>query len=122
LGTRLAEQRSERFGRTRRTRIVLNNPADQRRSSAIEDRNTRPASRPVRGALATFTGHTAFTRGLAFTPGGAQLATGSVDQSVQFWPTNPAAAATQICALSGPTLSQQEWDQYVEGAPNRPLC
>jgi len=72
--------------------------------------------------LATFTGHTAFTRGLAFTPDGAQLATGSVDQSVQLWRTDPTAAAAQICALSGPTLSQQEWDQYVNGAPYRPLC
>nr|WP_273942342.1 helix-turn-helix domain-containing protein [Kutzneria chonburiensis] len=72
--------------------------------------------------LATFTGHTAFTRGLAFTPDGAQLATGSVDQSVQFWQTDPAAAATLLCKLSGPTLSQQEWDQYVNGAPYRPLC
>ena len=58
---------------------------------------------------------------LAFSPDGNTLAVGS-NESVRLWDTRPTAAAAEICATAGQSLTRTEWNAYIPGRPYSPPC
>jgi WD40 repeat protein len=58
---------------------------------------------------------------VTFSPDGHTLATASVDSTARLWETNAEAVAIRICSTT-PTITQNEWNQYLPGQPYRPPC
>jgi WD40 repeat protein len=72
--------------------------------------------------LATLTGHTSAVYSVGFSPDGHTLATGSYDNTVRLWETNPDTAAARICATAWPTITTNEWNQYLPDLTYQPPC
>jgi WD40 repeat protein len=72
--------------------------------------------------LGTLTGHTGSVHSVAFSPDGHTLATTSNDDTARLWETNVESAAARICSITWPTITKNEWDQYLPDLPYRPPC
>jgi WD40 repeat protein len=68
---------------------------------------------PVHVATLTLATKSMFT--VAFQPGTTTLAGGGIDRKAWLWNTDPAAAATEICATTGDPITETEWNRYVPG-------
>ena len=74
------------------------------------------------GLLSTLTGHSGDVYSVAFSPNGHTLATGSYDKTARLWETNIDIAAARICTITWPTVSENEWSEYLPNMPYRPPC
>lgn len=74
--------------------------------------------------LATLTGHTDVAWGVAFSPDGQTLASGSSDATatVRLWDTEPDEAIKNICSLIATPLTPDQWRRYVPDLPYKPPC
>jgi WD40 repeat protein/transcriptional regulator with XRE-family HTH domain len=80
---------------------------------------TDPASPALMAELTGTAGH---VYSVDFSPSGQALAAGSADGTVRLWDTNPAPAATAICAAEGEPITRMEWARYDPGQPYAPPC
>ncbi|MCF0085839.1 MULTISPECIES: AAA family ATPase [unclassified Streptomyces] len=80
---------------------------------------TDPSSPTV---MATLTGPTDHVYAVSFSPKGHTLAAGGADHTVRLWATDPAAAASRICAFAGAAISRNEWRQYLPNRAYDPPC
>jgi energy-coupling factor transporter ATP-binding protein EcfA2 len=71
--------------------------------------------------LGTLTGHTNNVESVAFSPDGRTLATGSYDITARLWDINVDRVIARICRIT-PTITKNEWDQYLPGLAYRPPC
>jgi WD40 repeat protein len=72
--------------------------------------------------LATLTGPTDGVLAVAFRPDGAVLAAGGHDHTVRLWTVDPERAAAWVCAASGQSVTNAEWDRYLPGVAYAPPC
>jgi WD40 repeat protein len=72
--------------------------------------------------IGELTGPAGHVYSVAFSPSGQTLAAGSADGTVRLWNTNPASAATAICATAGQPITPTEWARYAPGRPYIPPC
>lgn len=59
---------------------------------------------------------------MTFSPDGYTLAAGGEDDTVHLWNTDPATAATWICAHTGQPITRQEWALFIPTVPYSPPC
>jgi WD40 repeat protein len=59
---------------------------------------------------------------LTFSPDGRMLAVLANGDSIDFWQTDPAAAAAAICHHYGDQITRAQWRQYVPSMPYQPPC
>jgi WD40 repeat protein/transcriptional regulator with XRE-family HTH domain len=59
---------------------------------------------------------------VAFKPHGHTLATASQGRAVEVWETDIKSATRDICARATPTISEEQWKQYLPGRSYDPPC
>jgi WD40 repeat protein len=59
---------------------------------------------------------------VAFHPDGHTLVTGSADQTIRQWETDPEQVTSQICAVAYPRITPDQWEQYLPDIDYRPPC
>jgi WD40 repeat protein len=71
--------------------------------------------------LGTLTGHTDTVGGVAFSPDGHTLATGSTDTTGRLWETNIESVVARIWSIT-PTITKSQWDHYLPCLTYQPPC
>ena len=74
------------------------------------------------GLARALTGHASWVRGVAFSPDGRWLASGSADGNARLWNTGFTSWVTAGCRLVNRNLSQSEWNQLAPGLPYERTC
>ena len=76
---------------------------------------------PHPSLLGALTGHTSGVNSVAFSPDGHTLATASAEGTARLWDTDAGSVTARICRTT-PTITQNEWNQYLPGLPYQPPC
>jgi WD40 repeat protein len=74
------------------------------------------------------TGHTDIVNGVAFSPDGHRIASGSADNTLRLWPTYPDPASA-MCAKLTTNMSHKQWRDwvspeidYIKACPDLPVA
>jgi WD40 repeat protein len=68
------------------------------------------------------TGHTNQVTSVAFSPNGMTLASASNDGTIVLWNLDAEDAINRICAETGNTLTDQQWQKYIPQLSYQPPC
>jgi tetratricopeptide (TPR) repeat protein len=77
---------------------------------------------PQRGQLFGKISQLGLVSSIAFSPDGQTIASGSWDNTVIFWDTNPESWLKQLCVVANRNPSQTEWHQYMGERPHEKTC
>ncbi|RQX05922.1 hypothetical protein DLJ59_06340 [Micromonospora inaquosa] len=72
--------------------------------------------------LATLTGPDRAVLTVAIDPTTGLIAAAGEGRTVRLWATDPATAASWVCATTGVAITQDEWSQYLPELPFAPPC
>jgi WD40 repeat protein/serine/threonine protein kinase len=67
-------------------------------------------------------GHTNWVTSLVFSLDGQRLVSAGMDQRLLVWAIGESDLERRACYIANRTLSQGEWERYMEGLPYQPAC